>query len=94
VPAHRPAEPAVRPPEGSVLDRRTLNRTLLARQHLLDRVAMPVPAMIEHLVGLQAQMAGRSYRRQRLGRTRARTRAPLNGRQVWNQERLSRGVQY
>ena len=57
----RPAEPTDRPPEGSVLDRRTLNRTLLARQHLLDRVAMPVPAMIEHLVGLQAQVPRDPY---------------------------------
>jgi DNA glycosylase AlkZ-like len=61
VPAHRPAELAVPPPEGSVLDRRTLNRTQLARQHLLDRVALPVPAMIEHLVGLQAQVPRDPY---------------------------------
>jgi hypothetical protein len=32
-----------------------LNRTLLARQHLLGRTAANVPAMVEHLVGLQAQ---------------------------------------
>ena len=32
-----------------------LNRTLLTRQHLLERTTMPVPAMVEHLVGLQAQ---------------------------------------
>jgi hypothetical protein len=38
-----------------VLDRRALNRALLARQHLLDRAAMPVEAMVEHLVGMQAQ---------------------------------------
>ncbi len=49
------------PPEGSVLDRRTLNRTLLARQQLLDRASMPVPDLIEHLVGLQAQVPRDSY---------------------------------
>jgi hypothetical protein len=34
---------------------RDLNRTLLARQHLLARTSMPALAMVEHLVGLQAQ---------------------------------------
>jgi hypothetical protein len=38
-----------------VMRRRELNRALLARQHLLERVAMPTGAMIAHLVGLQAQ---------------------------------------
>jgi hypothetical protein len=37
------------------LSARTLNRTLLARQHLLARTDLPVPALVEHLVGLQAQ---------------------------------------
>jgi hypothetical protein len=37
------------------LSARTLNRTLLARQHLLERTESSVPAMVEHLVGLQAQ---------------------------------------
>jgi hypothetical protein len=46
---------------GGVLDRRTLNRTLLARKHLLRRVAMPVPEMIEHLVGMQAQVPRDPY---------------------------------
>jgi len=41
--------------EGSVLSRRTLNRTLFARQLLLERVEMPVPDAIEHLVAMQAQ---------------------------------------
>jgi hypothetical protein len=37
------------------LTRRALNRTLLKRQHLLERTDLAVPAMVEHLVGLQAQ---------------------------------------
>lgn len=46
----------VRPEEGAVLDRRTLNRTLLARQRLLERVdARPID-LVEHLVGMQAQV--------------------------------------
>ncbi|TQK71866.1 winged helix DNA-binding domain-containing protein [Nocardioides sp. SLBN-35] len=35
--------------------RRRLNRTLLLRQHLLERVTMEPAAMVGHLVGLQAQ---------------------------------------
>jgi DNA glycosylase AlkZ-like len=38
-----------------VLSLRDLNRTLLLRQHLLERVAVPALAMVEHLIGLQAQ---------------------------------------
>ncbi|MBB5914522.1 hypothetical protein BJY24_003389 [Nocardia transvalensis] len=38
-----------------VVSNRTLNRTLLARQHLLERSALTVPRMCEYLVGLQAQ---------------------------------------
>lgn len=49
------AHPPLTPDEGSVLDRRTLNRTLLARQLLLARVEMPVAGAIEHLVAMQAQ---------------------------------------
>jgi DNA glycosylase AlkZ-like len=49
------------PPAGSVLDRRTLNRALLVRQHLLDRVRRPVPVLVEHLVGLQAQVPRDPY---------------------------------
>ncbi|MFD3743726.1 winged helix DNA-binding domain-containing protein [Nocardia sp. NPDC058633] len=37
------------------LSNRTLNRTLLARQHLLERSTLTAARMCEHLVGLQAQ---------------------------------------
>lgn len=37
------------------LSARRLNRTLLLRQHLLERVPLAPAALIEHLVGLQAQ---------------------------------------
>jgi hypothetical protein len=37
------------------LTRRQLNRTLLRRQHLLERVDLDPHAMVTHLVGLQAQ---------------------------------------
>jgi hypothetical protein len=38
-----------------VLSLRDLNRTLLRRQHLLERTSMTPLAMVEHLIGLQAQ---------------------------------------
>ncbi|WP_332873381.1 MULTISPECIES: winged helix DNA-binding domain-containing protein [Nocardia] len=37
------------------LSNRVLNRTLLARQHLLERSALTVAEMCDHLIGLQAQ---------------------------------------
>ena len=44
------------PAEGAVLDRRTLNRSLLARQFLLERGETPALAVVERLVGLQTQV--------------------------------------
>ncbi|HET6560525.1 MAG TPA: winged helix DNA-binding domain-containing protein [Marmoricola sp.] len=38
-----------------MLGLRDLNRTLLARQHLLERVAAKPLELVEHLIGLQAQ---------------------------------------
>jgi hypothetical protein len=45
-----------RPEEGAVLDRRTLNRSLLARQFLLERTDAPAVDVVERLVGIQAQI--------------------------------------
>jgi hypothetical protein len=47
-----PDDARVAPP---ILDQRTLNRTLLARQGLLRRQRRPVARILEDLVGLQAQ---------------------------------------
>ena len=43
------------------LSRRALNRATLARQHLLGRADMPAEAMVEHLVGMQAQVPRNPY---------------------------------
>ncbi|MEU6534292.1 winged helix DNA-binding domain-containing protein [Streptomyces sp. NPDC047000] len=44
-----------------VLDRRALNRSLLARQLLLERSAMPAARAVAHLVGMQAQAPNPPY---------------------------------
>src|SRR3712207_1056235 len=38
-----------------MLSVRALNRTLLRRQHLLERTSMPALGMVRHLIGLQGQ---------------------------------------
>src|SRR5438105_15463537 len=43
------------------LTTRALNRALLARQHLLTRASMSAEAMVEHLVGMQAQVPANPY---------------------------------
>jgi hypothetical protein len=43
------------------LSSRALNRALLARQGLLERAAVPIPAMLEWMAGLQAQYAPSMY---------------------------------
>lgn len=42
-------------------DLRTLNRTYLHRQLLLNRADLSVPAAVEHLIGLQAQLTNPPY---------------------------------
>ena len=44
-----------------VLDRRALNRATLARQLLLERADLPVVDVVDHLVGMQAQVPLNPY---------------------------------
>jgi len=44
-----------------ILTRRALNRALLARQLLLDRVELPIPEAIEQVGGLQTQYSPSGY---------------------------------
>jgi hypothetical protein len=48
-------------PREQVLDKRSLNRALLARQLLLERRRASVASTIEHLVGMQAQAPNLPY---------------------------------
>ena len=48
-------------PRGRVLTERELNRALLARQLLLERVRMPIPKVLERMGTLQAQYAPSMY---------------------------------
>lgn len=48
-------------PPKAVLDRRALNRALLARQHLLRRADLDVPEALSRLIALQAQSAKAPY---------------------------------
>jgi hypothetical protein len=54
------SRPAVDAPE-SVLSQRALNRATLARQMLLQRQAMPAQDVLEHLIGMQAQIPRDPY---------------------------------
>jgi len=45
----------------TVLERRALDRALLARQLLLERVRLPVPRALERLAGIQNQYAPNGY---------------------------------
>jgi Winged helix DNA-binding domain len=54
--------PVRSPPVGErVLTHRELNRALLARQLLLDRVRLPLPRVLERLGGIQNQYAPNGY---------------------------------
>jgi hypothetical protein len=44
-----------------VMDSRQLNRTLLARQHLIKRSNMSISAILHHLIGMQSQVPTSPY---------------------------------
>src|SRR5262245_25058116 len=44
-----------------VLSRRELNRAMLARQLLLERADLPLPAALDRVAGIQAQYAPSMY---------------------------------
>jgi hypothetical protein len=46
---------------GETLSRRALNRSLLGRQHLLERCTLPLPVAMEQVGGLQTQYAPAGY---------------------------------
>ncbi|MEX1031466.1 MAG: crosslink repair DNA glycosylase YcaQ family protein [Paenibacillaceae bacterium] len=46
---------------GTVLGKRALNRALLARQFLMERVKLSVSDVLEQLVGLQSQAPNPPY---------------------------------
>jgi hypothetical protein len=47
--------------DAPILTQRVLNRTILSRQRLLERVPMAPADLLEHLVGVQAQEPGDPY---------------------------------
>src|SRR3954467_2482930 len=49
------------PAPDAVLSRRALNRALLARQMLLQRQSRSVGDVLEHLIGMQAQVPQNPY---------------------------------
>ncbi|WP_330318394.1 winged helix DNA-binding domain-containing protein [Streptomyces platensis] len=58
---HEEGNPVVVTGDAKVLDHRALNRSLLARQLLLERSAMPAGRAVAHLVGMQAQAPNPPY---------------------------------
>src|SRR5215207_5306374 len=56
-----PTTTSASPGPDTVLTRRALNRALLARQMLLERQTRPVSDVLEHLVGMQAQVPQNPY---------------------------------
>ncbi len=77
-----------------LLTTRHLNRALLARQLLLERVALPVPRTVERMGGIQAQYAPSAYiglRTRLAGFERSRLTRAL-GRRTVVQGTLMRGT--